>query len=197
MVQKARIQTATPKSREEIEALIPLLPKDFGIVSIDQSYSCTGLCFVDRLGMVYDTIIPRKTLGVGRLLEIESRLVGFLKLHRASVVVMEGYSRNSQHRREEAGECSGVVKLLLYRMQIPTYVISPLSAKLFMTGKGNAKKEEMVAACSLTPRLIKEGRSRQVQEAIADSYALALSCLSILTDPESAVKFTKVVTSEL
>lgn len=184
---------AMPKTREEIEASIPQLPKDFAILGIDPSYGCTGLVNCSCFGTEYETVIPRKTLGVGRLLEIESRLVGFLKQYRATVVCVEGYSRNSQNRREEAGELNGVLRLLLYRMQIPTYIIPPLSVKLFMAGKGNAKKEEMVAASSLTPKLIKEGRSKQVIEAISDAYAVTLAGLSILTDPGSPVRFGKII----
>lgn len=182
-----------PKSRVEIEKSIPLLPKDFALTAIDQSYSCSGIVNISRFGTFFDVIIPRKTQGTGRLLEIESRIVGFLKQYRTSIVCLEGYSRNSQHRREESGEICGMIKLLLYRMQIPTYVISPLSAKLFMTGRGNAKKEEMVQASFLTPKLVQEGRSKQVREAVSDATAIGLSGLSILTDPESTVKFTRAI----
>ena len=182
-----------PKTRQEIEASIPSLPKGFGLLGIDQSTSCSGLVYVDRMGVVYDTIIPRKTLGIGRLLEIESRLVGFIKEHKVSVVALEGYSRNSKYRREESAECCAVIMLLLYRMQIPTYNIQPTSAKLFLVGKGNASKDEMVAASSLTPLLKEQKRSKQVIEAISDAYGITLSGLSILTDGESPVKFGKVI----
>ena len=182
-----------PKSRQEIEDSIPSLPKGFGIIGCDQSYGCTGLVYADRTGVVFETVIPRKTLGIGRLLELESRIVGFLKLHHTSVFCLEGYSRGSENRREEAGEVASCIKLLMYRMQIPTYVIAPTSVKLFMTGKGNAKKDMMVEASFLTPQLLAEKRSKQVREAVSDALGVCLSGLSIITDPTSEVAFTKVV----
>lgn len=65
----------------------------------------------------------------------------------ADLVGMEGYSFGSQHSHAHAlGELGGLVKVILWRRGRRYVLISPSQIKKFATGKGNATKEQVLAA---------------------------------------------------
>lgn len=66
---------------------------------------------------------------------------------RPELVVLEGYSMGSPGRLSliRLGEIGGVIRCRLFELGIPYVEVSPSSLKRFATGKGNAKKPEMIA----------------------------------------------------
>jgi crossover junction endodeoxyribonuclease RuvC len=62
------------------------------------------------------------------------------------LVALEGYSYASPNQAHQMGELGGPVRLLLYRLGIPMVVVQPSGLKKFATGKGNANKDQMLAA---------------------------------------------------
>lgn len=65
----------------------------------------------------------------------------------AGLVVLEGYSFGSRGRAVfDIGELGGVVRLALYRRGIPYVDVPPAALKKYATGRGNAPKEEVLAA---------------------------------------------------
>ena len=60
-------------------------------------------------------------------------------------VFIEGYSYASPHQAHQLGELGGAVRLWLYAQNIDAVEIAPPSLKKFLTGKANAKKEDMKA----------------------------------------------------
>lgn len=61
-------------------------------------------------------------------------------------VAIEGYAYAMANQAHQLGEVGGVVRTVLWGHCFPFRIHSPSSVKKFATGKGNATKEEMVAA---------------------------------------------------
>ena len=61
--------------------------------------------------------------------------------------VIEGYAINAQNRPYDLGEVGGIFRLLLTQRFIPYTVVPPALVKKFVTGNGQATKEQ-VQACT-------------------------------------------------
>lgn len=121
-------------------------------VGIDQSYSGFGLIVLED-GLHTEQLwkfSPRASDGE-RLEEIHVTLVTYLAnlrpKYKTLTVAMEGYASNAKFGREKLGELGGIVKLSHYAVfGRDPIVIPPTSLKKFVTGKGNAKKADVIAA---------------------------------------------------
>lgn len=82
-------------------------------------------------------------------------------------MAMEGYSFGSKLNRELLGELGGLVKMIwfLNTGQDPE-IIAPTALKLAIAGKGNASKEDMLAA-------VQKFDPEVVNHNVADAYGLA------------------------
>ncbi|WP_188187572.1 hypothetical protein [Nonomuraea sp. SYSU D8015] len=122
-------------------------------LGIDQSFGGFGLT---RLYDGYaDISVVKFTAtkygkGVDRLMHVERWLGEQICLlpEYPVHVAMEGFSRDSQNRREEAGSLAYAVKRVL-RWHLPEpacypTIIAPTKVKLFASGKGNASKQEVI-----------------------------------------------------
>lgn len=110
-------------------------------------------------------IITTKLRGMERLQFIRDRVLELAA--RAEVVVLEGYSYASKGRAVlSLGELGGVLRLALWEADIPVVEIPPATLKQYLTGKGNSKKEVMLAAA--IRRLDYPGSNNNE----ADAYAL-------------------------
>lgn len=113
------------------------------IVAFDLSLACTGWCEGSNIG----TLVPPKghDRGLPRLDWIRARVME--KADSAQLVAIEGYSFASEASRAHSlGELGGLIKWNVWARKIPIVIIPPTSLKMFATGKGNAKKDEVFAA---------------------------------------------------
>lgn len=113
------------------------------IVAFDLSLTCTGVATGDG---GHELIIPPKGLrGIERLRSIRHAVRR--RSIDADLVVIEGYAfaAHASHAHE-LGELGGVVRVGLADANIAFVDVPPASLKLFATGRGNAKKEEVLAA---------------------------------------------------
>lgn len=163
-------------------------PKLF--VGIDQSYSGFGIVVLDDHGTLVLTELwsfpPSKLAGIGlnsdgvRLNKIYSQfsnwlfdlLYGYGKFNDSTIdfdnicIAMEGYSYGSVLNREKMGELGAIVKMAIAANDKAPRIIAPSELKKFMTGNGNASKEDMVNAVQkLEPSITNHN--------LADAYALA------------------------
>lgn len=93
--------------------------------------------------------------GPKRLIEISESIGNLIVEFKIDVVAIEGYafsSRNSQ--AHSIGELGGVVRVMLYRMDIPYIEIPPTCRAKFATGKGNASKNEVISFVSAKTGII-------------------------------------------
>ena len=95
------------------------------------------------------------------------------------LVVLEGYSYGSKGRAIfDVGELGGVIRLTLWEHATPVAVVAPATLKKFTTGKGNASKDQMLAAA--IRRWEFEGEDNNA----ADAYMLRLMGLHHKGIPE-------------
>jgi crossover junction endodeoxyribonuclease RuvC len=111
------------------------------IVGIDASLTSTGIVVLNE-GYVYTDTIQRKSTGVERLIEI--RELVRLAVSGADLVAIEGYAFARPNQAHQIGELGGVLRVMFHEEKIKYIEAAPSAVKKFATGKGNAKKEDVV-----------------------------------------------------
>ena len=85
-----------------------------------------------------------------RLIVIQQRIKKVIDMYNISKVCLEGYSMASKGLVFDIGELGGLVKVMLYSLNIHVnntlFIVSPPSLKMYTSGKGNAGKFEMIDA---------------------------------------------------
>ena len=120
------------------------------ILALDLSLTSTGYCHDGETG-----VITPKTIGAERLCDIQRKVASLALNFSINTVVMEGYSFASRHSQAHSiGELGGVIRLLLFEMEIPYVVIPPTCRAKFATGKGNASKNEVISSISAKTGII-------------------------------------------
>ena len=130
------------------------------IVGIDASLTSTGIVVLNE-GYVYTDTIQRKSTGVERLIEI--RELVRLAVSGADLVAIEGYAFARPNQAHQIGELGGVLRVMFHEEKIKYIEAAPSAVKKFATGKGNAKKEDVVL--SVYKRWGKEFKTNDETEA--------------------------------
>lgn len=123
------------------------------IFGLDLSLTSTGLSGCDITSVIHT---PKK--GPERLDFIATEIINVLSTVDKPSVVIEGYSfasRNSQ--AHSIGELGGVVRVELWKRNIPYVEVAPTARAKFATGKGNASKAEVLSAVSARTGIIWSG----------------------------------------
>lgn len=150
-------------------------------VGIDQSYSGFALCAyypsVDNVQEVVWKYPPAKYgSGIDRLNVIAADVMNsILELNSRNWTVahvcMEGYASDRKFGRELAGELGATVKRALhYALPTPVAyptIVPPTSLKKFVTGAGNAAKDNMLLS------VYKKWGKEYKDNNLADAYGLA------------------------
>jgi crossover junction endodeoxyribonuclease RuvC len=109
-------------------------------LGLDLSLTATGYASAKATG-----VFKVRTTGMRRLAEIRETMLD-LALD-VDVVAIEEYAfSRADAYAHELGELGGIVRLTLWQRRIPYVDIPPASLKRFATGKGNASKDEVLAA---------------------------------------------------
>lgn len=114
------------------------------IFGLDLSLTSTG---ISGNGSTFIISTPAK--GPERLHLIAEEICETLGMVEYPAVIVEGYSfasRNSQ--AHSIGELGGVVRVELWRRNIPYITVAPTARAKFATGRGNASKIEVTSAIS-------------------------------------------------
>lgn len=99
--------------------------------------------------LVMGHIDGAKRFGLGRLAYIEQRILELITQIQPGMVVYEGYAMGiaaGQGRSFDLGELGGILKKAIWERGIDILLVPPSSLKKFATGKGNAKKPEVMEA---------------------------------------------------
>lgn len=116
------------------------------VMGLDLSLTGTGVVVLDRAGApLHAETVSCKFVGMARLAFIRGRIGELLSRHRPALVCVEGYSFASRQSHAHAlGELGGVIRLLLHRNDFIYKDVPPSTLKKFVTGKGNAAKDEVM-----------------------------------------------------
>jgi Holliday junction resolvasome RuvABC endonuclease subunit len=116
-------------------------------LGIDQSLRSSGVAVIseDQKVRHLGRILPGKLTGVVRLAYIRDALREVLAAEpEIRFAALEGYAYDvGAGRVFELGEVGSVVKLTLHDSGVPFIVVPPASLKQFVSGTGQAKKEQM------------------------------------------------------
>jgi Holliday junction resolvasome RuvABC endonuclease subunit len=114
------------------------------IVAFDLSLTATGwaqsLDDVCSVGVISTPDRPK----IERLGAIRRAVLD--KADGADVVILEDYAFSQVNRAHAMGELGGVIRLALHDERLPYATVAPTSLKKYAAGKGNAKKEAVLAA---------------------------------------------------
>lgn len=143
------------------------------IAAFDPSLTETGYARANGKRRETGTVTT-ELKGVARLQLIRDRVLELAA--RADLVILEGYAFAAANRAHQLGELGGVLRLALWEAGLPLVEIPPAKLKMYLAGKGNAKKEAMLAAA--IRRLDYEGSNNNEADALAllhaglDAYGL-------------------------
>lgn len=113
-------------------------------------------------------VMPKALKGVQRLSFIEKVMINLFDESEADSLIMEGYAMGARGRVFNLGELGGIIKLAAFSRDIPVLVVPPTTLKKWVTGKGNAPKDQMIAA--VKKKWYKEVSSDDVADAVALYY---------------------------
>lgn len=111
------------------------------VLGLDLSLTATGYAYNDEVVGVWSL---QKLRGEARLVGLRDAIM--LVAHDADVVVLEGYAFGRGFQAHHMGELGGVVRVALHEARVPFALIPPAVLKRFATGKGNATKDQVLAA---------------------------------------------------
>jgi len=125
-----------------------------GILGFDPSLTSSGFAYLVDGDYHTGRITPKKLKGSERLYFIQQSFHDLiLNIEKATgsldLIVYEGYAMgmpNGQGRLFDIGELGGVLKLVAWGMGIDVLLVPPSNLKQFTTGKGNAKKDQVMAS---------------------------------------------------
>jgi Holliday junction resolvasome RuvABC endonuclease subunit len=124
------------------------------IIGLDLSLTSTGICVNDQC-----EALSTNAKGVERLDWFQTVIVDRVLEVSNPVVCIEGYSFGSRNSQAHSiGELGGVVRLGLWKRNIPWVDIPPTCRAKFATGKGNAGKNEVVSAISARTGIVWSGK---------------------------------------
>lgn len=135
----------------------------------------TALSLISREGDVRGSTLfnfPRQT-GVRRAQLIARACLQHLAEARVEVVAIEGFAFNNHNTLVTLSEISTLIKSALLDLGIPWWEVPPTVLKKWVTGKGNAKKEDMAAAVKERWGYVP---TEKKGDDLVDSYALAKLC---------------------
>jgi crossover junction endodeoxyribonuclease RuvC len=156
-----------------VEFNVTIDPDQSIYVGIDQSWTGFGItALAPQQGVYVTSLYAIEGRGVRGLIDVLRDIDLAEAIYSADVVAIEGYSHAATNRAHMMGELGGIVRLLCYdnaRTPESHYplVVTPGQLKKYVTGKGNAGKNEMLLG------VYKTFGVEFSDDNMADSYALA------------------------
>lgn len=142
-------------------------------LGLDLSLTSTGVVVLDaNAKLVVAMSIKVKTRGAERLSDIEAQVKQIIRNSNPKYACIEGYSmgfggKQNTGRIADLGELGGVIRLLLYKFNIPYSTPVPLQVKKYATGKGQGEKSQIMMA------VFKQWGFEAKDDDQADAYVLA------------------------
>lgn len=154
---------------------------------IDTSLNSTGYCVLNNCGdVLLAGVLKPDVKGHDRLLFLYKRIRIIHHRMKIMLTCIEGYAY-SRHSSSifQMGEAGGITRLALMMGPNPFLIVVPGALKKFATGKGNAKKDIVVA------HYTKETGSIPKSNDEADAYFLARIAFGYDTYPHCSKHFNQ------
>ncbi len=113
------------------------------VVGLDPSFSGFGVAILENGKLFTKTITSNKT-GAQRLIEIREA-VRYYVLY-SNLVCIEDFAFSRQNQAHHLGGLGWIIRVMMHEENIPFVVVGTSQVKKFATGKGNAKKPEVMLA---------------------------------------------------
>ena len=157
--------------------------KNLGVCVSD--INSDGMNIIERLTKVFDVTIDNKDK---RLYDTKIFISDLLLKYAIDFIVFErsmGFGKIFV--RNQLSEQTGVIKLIAYENNVPIIEVSPKTAKLYISGSGNADKKKVIQSVLDIFGLKKEDLSSEHE---ADAISMAYAYFKILYSnrPEKAKK---------
>lgn len=154
-------------------------------LAVDPSLRSTGWATIENDQVTSGVLRPRRYVD-GRWHDLKDpermawlavQIAARVQHHSAQIVAIEGASYNSQSTvTDRIGGLHWIVRLTLWRRDIPYVIVPPASLKMWATNDGNASKDKMVTAaqtlCDYDGRSDDEADARLLHAMIADAMGL-------------------------
>lgn len=116
------------------------------ILALDLSLNHTGRCesHASDRKLSYGVLEPDTTAELPRLIWIRQRIMARVTLR--TLIVLEGFAFARPQYAHQLGGLGYAVRLALYEAGAPFLIIPPATAKKFVSGKGNCKKDVVLKA---------------------------------------------------
>ena len=169
-------------------------------IGIDLSVSSTGFVVLESsdkgppIVLEEAVIKPNSKLkGVSRYLDITRTIMQKIYSRNYDVIVLEGYSLNLRFASSVIPlvELGGILRFLFVTDKIKWVEVKATQLKKFVTGKGNAKKEQMLL------QVFKRWGYETDSNDLADAYSLACMGLGYLMSLNGITKEQAWVTKEM
>jgi len=117
------------------------------VLALDLSLTATGVADIDGTTCT----LTSKEKGAARLHDLRTQVDRLLldgggHFWRVGLVAIEGYAYGRANQAHQLGELGGVIRHLMWIYAMPVVEVSPGQVKRYACGKGNAKKNEVLAA---------------------------------------------------
>jgi Holliday junction resolvasome RuvABC endonuclease subunit len=112
------------------------------VMGLDLSLTATGIAYPDGLA----SVVRSKKKGAERLVEIRAWIETSLLNYDTDLVVIEGPAFGRPNGMHALGQLAGVVYVRLHELKQRHLEVPPSCVKKYATGKGNAKKVDVLQA---------------------------------------------------
>lgn len=115
-------------------------------IGIDPSLDGTGICIIDlNYEIIHTEKLSTPTFGVERLFHLENKLLSILEHYpELSYASIESGAFRETGRLFDLGEWSGVIKLNLFKQNVPIIKVAPLQLKKYISGVGKNLGKETI-----------------------------------------------------
>lgn len=161
------------------------------VMGIDPSLASTGIVVLTGTAPL-SKAITTNTSGVARLAVLEYAVATFAEYHLPELTAIEGYAFGARGAAMfSLGELGGVLRLLFHRHGLRFIDVPPSQVKKFATGRGNAKKDEIMLA------VYKRWGVEFKTSDEADAYVLARIALALTEGDDKLTEFQREVIKSL
>lgn len=136
------------------------------LLAIDPSLTSTGLAFPDMTTRAL--VPPKKFKGPHRLCWLRDGMREVIQGVRPNAVILEGYAYDNPRKAHELGEWGGILRLMLWEMDLPVVLVPPTNLKQWVTGQANADKKKVYL-----PTLKQRAKRQFETDDEAEAFALS------------------------